>query len=93
MVARGHTLHDLLCVYPISTLNDLTSAARENHRDEHVASTNGVLSAVMQSLDSAFNKGKGKVMKKYMDRMYPVKRSKNMDDATGQLMKLFKPRK
>ncbi|MHC4708681.1 MAG: hypothetical protein ACYS8I_16555 [Planctomycetota bacterium] len=88
MVARGHSLHDLLCVYPISTLNDLTKAARENDRDFHVAQTNGVLSAVMQSLDSAFNKGKGKIMKKYMDRMYPVKRSKNMDDATNQLMKL-----
>jgi hypothetical protein len=47
----------------------------------------------MQSLDSAFNKGKGKIMKKYMDRMYPVKRSKNMDDATDQLMKLLAPRK
>lgn len=93
MVARGHKLHDLLNVYPISTLNDLTTAARENHRDDHVASTNGVLSAVMQSLDSAFNKGKGKIMKKYMDKMYPVKRSKNMDDATDQLMKLLAPRK
>jgi hypothetical protein len=93
MVARGHTLHDLLCVYPISTLNDLTKAARENDRDTHVNLTNGVLSAVLQSLDSAFNKGKGKIMKKYMDRMYPVKRSKNMDDATDQLMKLLTPRK
>jgi hypothetical protein len=93
MVARGHSLRDLLCVYPISTLNDLTASARENHRDNHVASTNGILSAVMQSLDSAFNKGKGKIMKKYMDRMYPVKRSKNMEDATNQLMKLLTPRK
>ena len=93
MVARGHNLHHLLCVYPISTLNDLTSAARENHRDDHVASTNGILSAVMQSLDSAFNKGKGKIMKKYMDRMYPTKKSKDMDDATNKLMKLLTPRK
>lgn len=93
MVARGHKLHDLLCVYPISTLNDLTSAARENDRDSHVALTNGVLSAVMQSLDSAFNKGKGKIMKKYMDRMYPTKRSKDMEDATNKLMKLLAPRK
>ena len=93
MTARGHKLHDLLCVYPISTLNDLTTAARENHRDDHVASTKGVLSAVMQSLDSALNKGKGKIMKKYMDRMYPTKKSKDMDDATNKLMKLLAPRK
>ena len=93
MVARGHKLYDLLCVYPISTLNDLTLAARENDRDTHVALTNGVLSAVMQSLDSAFNKGKGKIMKKYMDKMYPTKKSQDMEDATGKLMKLLAPRK
>ena len=93
MVVRGHSLHDLLCVYPISTLNDLTTAARENHRDDHVASTNGILSAVMQSLDSAFNKGKGKIMKKYMDRMYPAKKSMGIEDATNKLMKLLAPRK
>lgn len=93
MICRGHTLHDLLCVYPISTLNDLTKAARENDRDAHVAQTNGVLSAVMQSLDSAFNKGKGKIMKKYLDRMYPAKKSKDIDDATDKLMKLLAPRK
>jgi hypothetical protein len=93
MTARGHKLHDLLCVYPISTLNDMTAAARENDRDSHVAQTNGVLSAVMQSLDSAFNKGKGKIMKKYMDRMYPTKKSKDMEDATNKLMKLLAPRK
>ena len=92
-MCRGHKLHDLLCVYPISTLNDLTSAARENDRDAHVTNTNGVLAAVMQALDSAFNKGRGKVMKKFMDRMYPTKKSKNMDDATDQLMKLLTPRK
>lgn len=93
MVVRGHTLHNLLCVYPISTLNDLITAARDNYRDNHVALTNGVLSAVMQSLDSAFNKGKGKIMKKYMDRMYPVRKSQDIDDATNKLMKLLAPRK
>jgi len=93
MVARGHKLYDLLCVYPISTLNDLTKAARENDRDTHVAFTNGVLAAVMHSLDGAFNKGKGKIMKKYMDRMYPTRKSKDMDDATNKLMKLLTPRK
>ena len=93
MVARGHKLNDLLCVYPISTLNDLTTAARENYRDAQVAQTNGVLSAVMQSLDSSFNKGKGKIMKKYMDQMYPTRKSKNMEDATDKLFKLVAPRK
>jgi hypothetical protein len=50
--------------------------------------TNGVLAAVMQSMDSAFNKGKGKIMKKYMDKMYPV-RSKDTGEAAGKLLKLF----
>jgi hypothetical protein len=88
MVSRGHTLHDLVCVYPISTLNDLIKAARHNDRDSAVLATNGVMAAVMQGMDAAFNKGKGKIMKKYMDKMYPSK-SKGSGDAAKQLLNLF----
>jgi len=91
MVARGHSLHDLLCTYPISTLNDLVKAARHNERDNYVMNANGVLAAVMHSLDSAFNKGKNKIMKNYMNKMYPSK-SKGVDDAAQALLKLFAPR-
>ena len=92
MVARGHRLHDLLCVYPISTLNDLTKAARHNQREENVMGMNGVLAAVMHSLDQGFNKGKGKIMKKYMDKLYPRK-SKNIQDASNKLLDFLSPRK
>lgn len=50
--------------------------------------TNGFLAAVMHSLDAAFNKGKGKIMKKYMDKMYPSK-SRDSADAANKLLGLF----
>lgn len=88
MVSRGHKLHDLLCVYPMSTLNELSNAARFNQRESHTMATNGFLAAVMHSLDAAFNKGKGKIMKKYMDKMYPSK-SRDSADAANKLLGLF----
>jgi hypothetical protein len=53
--------------------------------------TNGVLAAVMHSMDSAFNKGKNKIMKNYMNKMYPSK-STGTHDAAEKLLKLFAPR-
>jgi len=91
MVARGHKLHDLLCVYPISTLNDLAKAARFNEREAHMMQTNGLLAAVMHSLDQAFNKGKNKIMKSYTNKLYPTK-TKGKEDAADQLLKFFSPK-
>lgn len=92
MVSRGHTLHNLLCVYPITTLNDLITGARHNERENYVMTTNGVLTAVLQGLDASFNKGKSNVMKKYMNKMYPSK-SKGTGDAANKLLDLFGARK
>jgi hypothetical protein len=93
MVARGHRLYDLLNLYPISTLNAMMIAARHNQCESQMLSTQGVTAAVMHGLDCAFNKAKGKILKKYQDRLFPRKnKSTGLGDAAQKLLNFFAPK-
>ena len=94
MVSRGHRLHDLLNTYPISTLNGMIEAARHNQREGQMMSTQGMVCAVLHGMDGAFNKGKGKIFKKYQDTMFPRRgdKSTGLGDAAQKLLNFFAPR-
>ncbi|MHA1951628.1 MAG: hypothetical protein ACW99G_20340 [Candidatus Thorarchaeota archaeon] len=95
MVARGHNLTDLLTLYPISTLTDLMDAARHNQREQQMLETQGMVVAVLHGLDGAFNKSKGKILKKYQDGLFPKRSdtSTGLSDAATKLLNFFAPRK
>jgi hypothetical protein len=97
MVCRGHRLETLLNDYPISTLTAMMKAASHNRREEIAIETQGVATAVLHGLDCGFNKGKGKVLTKFMKALLKKpadpKKSKDMAGVEDQLFSLLGPRK
>ena len=94
MVSRGHSLHDLLDVYPISTLKAMMGGAGNNHREQVAIDTQGTATAVLHGLDCGFNKGKGKILDKFMKSLFKKQgKTKDMADVEKQLFGLFAPRK
>lgn len=95
MVCRGHRLDTLLNDYPISTLNAMMAAAGHNRREEIAIETQGVAAAVLHGIDCGFNKGKGKVLSKFMNSLLkrPGKSSqtKDIDDVEDTLLNFFAP--
>ena len=94
MVCRGHRLETLLNDYPISTLRDMIKGAAHNHREEVAITTQGTATAVLHGLDCGFNKGKGKVLQKFMKALLKTEtKSKDMGDVENTLFSLLGPRK
>jgi hypothetical protein len=94
MVARGHCLETLLNEYPISTLRDMMKAAAHNHRENMAVHTQGTSTAVLHGMDCGFNKGKGKILQKFMKALFKQEtKSKDMGDVEKSLFSLLGPRK
>ena len=98
MVSRGHTIEQLLNVYPISLLRSMIKAAGHNHRENVAIHTQGTATAVLHGLDCGFNKGKGKVLQKFMKSLLKVvtpkeTKSQDPDDSGSKLFSLLSPRK
>lgn len=93
-MARGHSLDTLLNVYPISTLKSLIQAATRNRRDEIAIETQGTATAVLHGFDCGFNKGKGKILSKFMKQLFKADKketTKNIEDVENKLFGLFAP--
>jgi hypothetical protein len=68
--------------------------ASNNRKDEMAAQTQGTTTAVLHGLDCGFNRGKGKLLTKYMKDLYKKEtKTKDMTDVEQQLFSLFAPRK
>jgi hypothetical protein len=94
MVARGHRLHTLLNEYPRSTLKAMIKAAAHNRREEVAIDTQGTATSVLHGMDCAFNKGKGKLLSKFMKSLFKKdKREKTKDiaDVEDKLFGFFAP--
>lgn len=95
-MARGHKLDTLLNEYPISTLRSMIQGAAHNRREEIAIETQGTATAFLHGIDCAFNKGKGKLLTKFMKQLFKQeKKEKTQDlgDVENQLFGLFAPRK
>ena len=94
MVARGHSLEILLNDYPISTLRSMIHGAWHNRREEVAIEIQGMATAVLHGLDCGFNKGKGKILSKFMKQLLKTQaKSKDMADVESKLFSLFAPGK
>lgn len=94
MVSRGHSLHDLTHTYPISTLRCLMKAAQYNKKEALASYTQGVSAAVLNGLDAGWNKGKGQIMKKFLNNLFKEEKKKNSkpEDFEKDLFAIFRPR-
>lgn len=71
-------------------MRDLIKAADKNRRTDIVVEVQGVAVAVIHGLDSAFNKGKAKILQKYIKALTkPPKKSKDVKQAGNQLLSLI----
>jgi hypothetical protein len=94
MVARGHCLDTLLNVYPISTLRAMIAAAGHNRREEIAIETQGEATAILHGLDCGFNKGKGKLLQKFMKQLFKKdkrEKTKDIQDVEDKLFNFFAP--
>ena len=88
---RGHDYHDILDVYPLELVLQLVEAGYKNDKLEkthfQVQTAISMTVAVSQALDLAFNKGKGKVLEKYIDKMLSEswKRGKERKETTENI--------
>ncbi len=72
LVNRGHRFHDLINSYPLRLVLSLHKAVRQNRSLEMVAMANAISAGVSNSLDLAFNLGKGNIMKRYSEFLLKV---------------------
>lgn len=90
LCARGHDLNRLITEYPISIVRGLIEAVQWNKRVDLYLHAQAVSVAVSSSLDSAFSKGKGKILDKYYKSLFKrPQRSKNADDAANKILGAF----
>lgn len=90
LCARGHDLHRLVTEYPISVVRGLVEAVHWNKRMDLYLHAQGVTIAVSSALDSAFSKGKGKILDKYYKSLFKMSaRSKGTDDAADKMLGAF----
>ena len=75
-------------------------AANANQRESLASSTQGTAVAVLHGLDCGFNKGKQKLLSKFMNTLLGKKnrqrepnKTHNLQDVESQLFSLFSPRK
>lgn len=71
MTGRGHKLTDLLDGYPATVVKGLLSASRTLKRRQLVEHTLALTVAVAGALDLALNRGKGRVLDKWLAEMMP----------------------
>lgn len=71
LAGRGHKLTDLLDGYPATVVKGLLSASRVLKRRQLVEHTMALAVAVTGALDLALNRGKGRVLDKWLGEMMP----------------------
>lgn len=90
LCSRGHDLTRLITEYPISVVKSLIDAAQWNQRVDLFLQAQAVMIGVSSSLDSAFGKGRGKILEKFHKTLFKeVKKSKNVDDAANKILGAF----
>lgn len=88
LCSRGHNLQVLLFQYPITTVKALCQAADWNKKVAVYLQAQATTIAVSNSLDSAFGKGKSKILDKFYKSLFR-QRSKNTDDAAKKILGAF----
>jgi len=90
LCSRGHDLNKLVYSYPISVVKALIEAVQWNKRIDILLHAQAVAVGVSNSLDSAFGKGKGKILDKFQKSLFKAsKRSKNSEDAANKILGAF----
>lgn len=80
-MSRGHKLHDLLTVYPLSTVTELAKAAQINRIYDAMASANQVAVGAVHAIEAGFSGKTPKVLSKYMESM---KRAARKSKVSGR---------
>jgi hypothetical protein len=72
----------------------MIQGATHNRREQIAIDTQGTATAVLHGLDCGFNKGKGKLLQKFMKQLFKkTEKSKGMADVEQKLFSLLGPRK
>ena len=95
LVSRGHKLHELLTVYPLSTVAELAKAAHINRIYDAMASANQVAVGAVHAIEAGFSGKTPKVLHKYMENMKRAARKaktagrKDVKEDTNALLGAF----
>lgn len=69
LASRGHSLSDLLGVYPISTVTTLAKAAQINRTYDTMSFANAVAVGAVHAVEAGFSGKQPRALRSYMDRM------------------------
>ena len=67
----------------------MSEAGRHNHRADHMQLVQAVAAAALHAMDVGYNKGKGKVLRKYIDTLYRTNKSKGVEDVKNKFAGLL----